>query len=118
MSKLDYLKIPLYRGDDETIEIQVLDEGGRKVNFKGYTVQADCYNVATGELVWQLSNKTGEFVPSLGEIAITIPHHYTMGATWEELAFDLQLTDPQGKVKTIARGCFTLTPDITGQYGE
>lgn len=110
---MDYLEIPLYRGDDHTFEIEVLDERGKKANLQGYLIKADCYDVSTGELIWELSSEA-EIRHKIGAMFVEIPSHYTKGAEWHTLAFDLELTDPQGKIATIAQGSFVLEKDITG----
>lgn len=115
---LPQLNISLYQGDDETAIIEVIDERGKKAEFAGYRVDADCYDVATGDLIWHLSTETEEIRTQTGEIWLQIPHRYTENAKWEKLAFDLQLTDPNGKIKTIAQGTFCLEGDITQAYGE
>lgn len=115
---LPQLNISLYQGDDETAIIEVIDERGKYADFNGYRIDADCYDVITDELVWHLSSKTGEITTAKGRIFIHIPHHYTEKAEWEKLAFDLQLTDPNGKIKTIAQGVFSLENDITQAYGQ
>lgn len=115
---LPQLEIFLYQGDDETAIIEVIDERGKYADFNGYRIDADCYDMATSELIWHLSTTTGEIVTRKGEIMLQIPHKYTADAEWEKLAFDLQLTDPNGKIKTIAQGVFSLENDITQAYGQ
>lgn len=115
---LPKLKINLYKGDDENVIIEVIDERGKRAEFNGYRVDSDCYDMETGELIWHLSTETGEIITRKGEIMLQIPHHYTENADWERLVFDLQLTDPEGKIKTIAKGEMHLEADITQAYGD
>lgn len=118
MQQLPQLKIHLYKGDDETAIIEVIDERGKRAEFDGYQVDVDCYDMATGDFIWRLSTVTGEIITKTGEIMLQIPHKYTADAEWEKAVFDLQLTDPNGKIKTIAQGVMTLEGDITQAYGD
>lgn len=115
---LPILKINLFRGDDEAILIEAIDETGKKADFNGFTIDMDCFDAQSGEFLFTLSTKTGEISYKTGEIIIEVPHSYTKHAEWICAVSDIQLTDPKGKIKTIAFAEFYLEGDITGNQED
>ncbi|HEZ3258956.1 TPA: hypothetical protein WH400_001084 [Neisseria meningitidis] len=48
-------------------------------------------------------------------VQITVSHDKTDGAMWQYAAYDLQMTDGTGRVKTLCCGRIRLLHDVTRQ---
>lgn len=46
-------------------------------------------------------------------VQITVSHDKTDAVAWQSAAYDLQMTDGTGRVKTLCSGCVRLPHDIT-----
>lgn len=69
--------------------IEVIDEWGKYVDFNGYCIDVDCYDVIIDEFVWYFLSKIGEIIMVKGRIFIYILYYYIEKVDWEKLVFDL-----------------------------
>lgn len=97
------------RGDDER-EVLHIEQGGAPFDLTGY--RADLHiRPEEGSLV-ELSTSYGLTIEN-HKITIEIAHEKTKNAQWHAAPWDLQLTSPEGRVKTICGGIVRLRQDIT-----
>lgn len=102
------------RGDTAADQITVTDSAGNAVNITGYSflmtinslenppdISTQLYQIAGSIL--NAPAGTVEFVPLLANVD-QIPGTYY---------YDIQMTDDAGRIKTIDKGKYTYTQDIT-----
>ena len=90
------------RGDDER-EVLLIEQGGAPFDLTGY--RADLHIRPEEGSTVELSTGNG--------LTIEIAHEKTKNAEWRAAPWDLQLTSPEGRVKTICGGIVRLRQDIT-----
>ncbi|WP_077475276.1 hypothetical protein [Rodentibacter ratti] len=103
--------IALYRGDDTEITVSITDDDGVALPLEG--VRADLHALANRDVVLRLSTDDGSITIANNDITLHFNHDLTAQAEWKSAKYDLQITDTQGKVKTLLAGTITLTADIT-----
>lgn len=106
----------LYRGDDYAFALSVRGADGLPVNLAG--LRADLHAAAGGETVLQLSTENGliraaETPDGTPVLLLDFPRDLTAAADWTAADYDLQISDAQGRVRTIMRGRIRLDGDIT-----
>lgn len=103
-----------YRGDTAADEITVQTSAGVAVNIAGFTFVltvnslenppdnvTELYSIAGAILV--AASGTVEFVPTTGNADQKPADYY----------YDIQMTDGAARIKTIAKGMYTYTQDIS-----
>lgn len=97
------------RGDDER-EVLLIEQGGAPFDLTGY--RADLHIRPEEGSPVELSTGNGLTIEN-HKITIEIAHEKTKNAEWRAAPWDLQLTTPEGRVKTICGGIVRLRQDIT-----
>ena len=97
------------RGDDER-ETLLVEQGGAPFDLTGY--RADLHIRPEEGSPVELSTGDGLNIEN-NQITIEIAHQKTQNAAWFSAPWDLQLTAPDGRVKTICGGIVRLRQDIT-----
>lgn len=112
------LKVVLYRGDDLTVPLRWWTDDTKTTlrDLTGWSVELKMRG-ADGTLLDTLSTTGGEIVVNdgsdpTGNIIITFPNGKTSGYTWDLAAYDLQLTDPTGKIRTLIAGTVSVKADV------
>ncbi|HFC8492497.1 TPA: hypothetical protein ACQ65G_002090 [Neisseria meningitidis] len=100
-----------YRGDDE-LETLVFESEGEPVDFAGCDFAMDI--VPEHGAVIRLSLSDSISVAE-NRVQIAVSHDKTDGVGWRTAAYDLQMTDGTGRVKTLCFGRIRLTHDVTRQ---
>jgi len=115
-------KIKMYKGDNEDIEITLVDENGDPIDLTGssitFTVKE---NVADEEPVIQRKNEAAggddsqiEMTdPANGIFEIHIIPENTSSLTAKGYAYDIQVILSSGKVKTVIKDRIYLEEDVT-----
>lgn len=106
----------LYRGDDYTFALTVYGADGKAVNLAG--LRADLAAAVAGETVLQLNTENGRIRAAQTPdgtpvLLLDFARGLTAAADWQSADYDLQITDLQGRVRTIMRGRIRLDGDIT-----
>ena len=99
-----------YRGDDE-LETLIFASEGEPVDFTGCSFDMDIAPERGGRRI-RLSLSDGIAVNG-NRVQITVSHDKTDGAMWQYAAYDLQMTDGTGRVKTLCFGRIRLLHDVT-----
>ena len=104
----------LYRGDDRDITLSVSDSKGA-IDLSSYQARCQVRDSTrnNGKVLLTLSSDDGSITVADNQLVLHVTHVDTATATWRQATYDVQLTDPQGKVKTIVRGQITLEHDVT-----
>ena len=97
------------RGDDER-EVLLIEQGGAPFDLTGY--RADLHIRPEEGSSVELSTGDGHTIEN-HQITIEIANYKTKNAEWRAAPWDLQLTSPEGRVKTICGGIVRLRQDIT-----
>lgn len=103
-----------YRGDTYPDEITVTDETGSAVDITGYTflltVNTERSPTSIATQVFQL---TGTIVDAAAGQVNFAPSAMQADQTPAKYYFDIQMTTTTPHIKTIAKGTYTFTQDIT-----
>lgn len=108
---MEKINFEWYRGDDES-ETLVFESDGEPVDFTGCSFDMDIVPERGDSRRIRLSLSDGIAVDG-NRVQITVSHDKTEGVTWKFAAYDLQMTDGTGRVKTLCFGRIQLTHDIT-----
>lgn len=109
---MEKINFEWYRGDDEW-ETLVFESEGEPMDFTGCSFDMDIAPERGGRRI-RLSLSDGIAVNG-NRVQITVSHDKTDGAMWQYAAYDLQMTDGTGRVKTLCWGRIRLLHDITRQ---
>lgn len=110
-AKMENIELETVRGDDDGWTFEILEDDERKSDLTGSRFDM-WIEPKKGEII-KLSTETGEITVSENLVTVTLSHDKTLGAKWEIASWDLQCTSPQGLIRTLAGGEFTLIHDIT-----
>lgn len=109
---MEKINFEWYRGDDE-LETLVFESEGEPMDFTGCSFDMDIAPERGGRRI-RLSLSDGIAVNG-NRVQITVSHDKTDGAMWQYAAYDLQMTDGTGRVRTLCYGRIRLLHDITRQ---
>lgn len=107
---MEKINFDWYRGDDET-ETLVFETDGEPMDFAGCDFAMDIVPEGRGGRI-RLNLSDGIAVEG-NRVQITVSHDKTDGVAWQSAAYDLQMTDGAGRVKTLCFGRIRLTHDVT-----
>lgn len=102
------LDMTIYQGDFKEFYVEIQDEAGVTVNIAGSVpkaqIKSSYSDIAPITLATSIvSNNVNVFLDSAKSAALTL----------ESYIWDLQLTDPTGRVKTYLTGDVTVIPQVT-----
>lgn len=110
-AKMENIELETVRGDDDGWTFEILEDDEQKSDLTGSKFDM-WIEPKKGEII-KLSTETGEITVSENLVTVMLSHDKTLGAKWETANWDLQCTSPQGLIRTLAGGEFTLIHDIT-----
>lgn len=112
MSDVVIEDLDLYQGDDIAIPIEVeLDpEDGA---LSDYRFNMQIRRKPGSPVLVDLSSDNGDIVTKGNLIKVIISKDKSSVLSMTTAAYDLQVTSPQGRVKTILHGTVNITNDIT-----
>lgn len=108
---MEKINFEWYRGDDEA-ETLVFESDGEPVDFTGCDFAMDIVPETNGSRGIRLSLSDGISVEG-NRVQIKVSHDKTDGVVWRSAKYDLQMTDGEGRVKTLCFGHIRLTHDVT-----
>ena len=108
---MENIELETVRGDDDGWTFEILEDDERKSDLTGS--RFDMWIEPKKGGIIKLSTETGEITASENLVTVTLSHDKTLGAKWETASWDLQCTSPQGLIRTLAGGVFTLIHDVT-----
>ena len=106
--------ITRYRGDTAADEITVQTSAGAAVDVTGFTFVLTVSSLENPpDNVTELYNITGTIlVPAAGTVEF-VPSAIQADQKPATYYYDIQMTDGAGRIKTIAKGAYIYTQDIT-----
>jgi len=86
-----------------------ITQDGLPVNFTGWSARGQVRATAESEIVLH------EWIGELADSTLTISHDPADSAAWEWRTgvYDIELTDPDGRVARIAEGRVMIIPEVT-----
>jgi len=103
----------MIRGDDEGWSFEIINDD-TPLDLTGHRLDLWIKPDKKGEAI-KLSSETGEVSTEGHIIHVVLSHEKTENVIWESAQWDLQCINPQGRVRTLVGGGFTLIKDITGR---
>jgi hypothetical protein len=103
-----------YRGDTAADEISVQTSAGAAVDVTGFTFVLTVNSLENPpDATSELYNIVGTIlVPAAGTVEF-VPTALNADQKPADYWYDIQMTDDVGRIKTIAKGMYTYTQDIT-----
>jgi hypothetical protein len=110
--------LEIKQGTDDPIEIRnVRDAAGALItNWVGYSVKAHIRERIDSTTVlheWTSSGVAPNATFSGSDIVLALSHATTTAWTWTRGRYDVELTNPAGKVARIAQGRITISREVT-----
>lgn len=107
--------LSMYRGDDKSIVVTIVDNSGTAVNLTNgsvfFTINGSRPITDAGSVYQKIV--VSHTNPSAGITTISIPSssstNFTPGAYW----YDVQLKQSTGSISTVVLGRFTIDADVT-----
>lgn len=106
-------KFKFIRGDDVSYRLFFRKPDGSPVDLDGAKLDLHLVLDYQNEPVVKLSTETGEIELDDGVAVVHFQHKHTAQAQWGSANYDLQLTDRNGKRKTVLYGTVQIIPDQT-----
>lgn len=111
---------PMERGDTVELEYELVDRNGAAIDVLAagvvvrFTVK-DYLSRPDLLAIWQGTVAAGIEQVSIGKIRVTVPPTATANVPdgIVRLYYDLQLRDSVGRITTIEKGLFRVSPDVT-----
>lgn len=97
--------IKLYRGDDHTLDIALLNNDGTPANLTGAKVELGFFD-GVGDVSYANISVTGNVITA------HFAHQTTKNLDYSKGLWDLQITQ-NGVVTTVAKGKISITRDVT-----
>ena len=112
MSDVVVEDLDLYQGDDIVIpiEVELAPEDG---TLSDYRFNMQIRRKPGAPVLVDLSSDNGDIVTKGNLIKVIISKDKSSVLSMTTAAYDLQVTSPQGRVKTILHGTVNITNDIT-----
>jgi hypothetical protein len=109
------------RGDTITLEFDIVDQDGIPIDasatgFKAWFTMKPYFSLPDNRASWQGTILNGGITPvRVGTIRVVIPANatYLIADGIVKLYYDLQIKDLVGRIATIEKGLFLLSPDVT-----
>lgn len=115
-----FIDLMMIRGDDQTLNVQVVDNAGGIINITGSQWWFTVKNAITDpdpSKVFQKTLGDGITITNavMGQLRVTIAAADTDGLPTNNVAmvYDLQMKSSLGEVDTINMGNFVVIPDVT-----
>ena len=89
---------------------------GVPADFTGYTARMQVReNYDSGDVLLELTTENGGLVFDAldGKITLVFTPEMTAGKDWRRAIYDIELTDPSGKVSRFLQGSFCISPEVT-----
>lgn len=108
----DNVDIEIYEGDDLDFEMEVRDAANTLVNLTGYTAKGQV-KTSYADLS-PLTLVTTIPTPTNGIVKVSLANTVTAGLTaGGDYIYDIQLTNPSGKIRTYLTGDIIVLPEVT-----
>ena len=111
--------LTIYRGDDKTFNLAFTDGDGVGIDITGWTI---FFTLKNARVFQDDTNDTDALIektvtshsdPTIGLSAFSIGASDTSSLTPKTYVFDIQIKDSGGNIKTIIKGDFVLSADVT-----
>lgn len=100
------------QGVDGRIEWPVTDEDKLPVDLSDWTVQMQVRNIRN-VVVHEWSTEDGNVETGLGVISVFWSSAESAAWDWDEGYYNLEVTDPEGRVARIKEGFISVSREIT-----
>lgn len=102
------------QGTTWSISWPVTDANGQPIAGAGWSVRAQVRPYASSGLVLhEWSTTLGNATIVNGSVALTVSASDSAAWPWRKGVYDVELTDPSGKVARLAEGTVVVSPEVT-----
>lgn len=92
----------------------IVDTDGNPIDVTGWTVQAQIRpSVTSNEVYHEWTTEAGNATTEQGAVVLSVSAPESTGWNWRSAVYDVELTDPQGRVARIAEGNVTVSAEVT-----
>lgn len=107
-------RLVIQQGTTWGISWPITDDQGNPLDVTGYTVQAQIRpSKDSAEVLHEFSTQAGNALAEQNAVTLSVPPATSSAWSWRNGVYDVELTDPQGRVARIAEGMVTISPEVT-----
>lgn len=107
-------RLVIQQGTSWGVTWPIADQQGNPLDVSGYTVHAQIRpSKEADEVLHEFSTQAGNAVAEQNAVTLTLDPAISSAWTWRHGVYDVELTDPQGRVARIAEGTVTVSAEVT-----
>jgi hypothetical protein len=102
--------LKISQGSDYSTTINLTDDNDSPIDLTDYTGAAQMRKYYTSSNAFDFDV---DIVANTGQVILTMSSTITNEIEAGRYVYDVELTDPEGKISRIAEGLVTITPGVT-----
>ena len=107
-------RLVIQQGTSWAISWPITDEHGEPLDLSGFTVACQIRpSQESGEVLHEFTTEAGTATTSQSYVTLSVPPAVSSQWKWRGGVYDVELTDPSGRVARIAEGSVVVSPEIT-----
>lgn len=107
-------RLVIQQGTTWGISWPITDGQGNPLDVTGYRVRAQIRpSKDSGNVLHEFSTDAGNAIAEQNAVTLSIQPATSSAWSWRNGVYDVELTDPQGRVARIAEGTVTVSPEVT-----
>ncbi len=107
-------RLLIEQGTTWAISWPILDAAGEPMDLTGWTVRAQIReSVTAAEVLHEFTTAKGNATVEQSYVTLSVAPSESSAWPWRNAVYDVELTDPTGRVARIAEGAVTVSPEVT-----
>ncbi len=107
-------RLVIQQGTSWAISWPITDESGEPLDLSGFTVRAQVRaSKEAGDVLHEFSTEAGNAAAEQSSVTLSLSPAVSSAWSWRNGVYDVELTDPSGRVARIAEGSVVVSPEVT-----
>lgn len=107
-------RLVIQQGTSWAISWPITDEHGDPLDLAGFTVACQIRpSKDSGEVLHEFTPEAGTATVSQSYVTLAVDPAVSSTWSWRGGVYDVELTDPSGRVARIAEGTVVVSPEVT-----
>lgn len=107
-------RLVIQQGTSWAISWPITDESGEPMDLSGFTVAAQIRpSHESGEVLHEFTTEVGNAAVVQSSVMLSLAPAVSSSWSWRNGVYDVELTDPAGRVARIAEGSVVVSPEVT-----
>lgn len=107
-------RLVIQQGTTWAVSWPITDDQGSPLDVSGCTVRSQIRPAKdSDEVLHEFSTQTGNASAEQNAVTLSVAPAVSSAWTWRNGVYDVELTDPAGRVARIAEGTVTVSPEVT-----